>query len=96
MDGRSFPGIYRGICVDPTDAEGLGRIKVRVPQVTGPEVILTAWPCKPALPTYSSMVPFGVLAPVTVDYTHLVKVGQGVWVMYESGSPDKPVWLGVF
>lgn len=93
---KTWPGLYRGVCVDPTDTEGLGRIRLVVPQVTGPTAVMTAWPCKPPLPTYSSMVPFGVLQPVTVDNTHLVKVGQGVWVMYEGGHPDKPVWIGVF
>lgn len=96
MSARSYPGLYRGVCVDPTDVEGLGRIRVTIPQVTGPDTVLTAWPCKPALPQTYYTIPFGVRQPVVVDPATTVKVGQGVWVMYEGGSADKPVWMGVF
>lgn len=92
----SYPGLYRGVCVDTTDPENLGRIRVKVPQVTGPNAVIFAWPCKPALPTYYSTIPFGIRQPVTIDSSQLVRPGQGVWVMYEGGHPDKPVWLGVF
>lgn len=91
---KTWPGLYRGVCVDPTDTEGLGRVKVVVPQVTGPNAVMTAWPCKPA-PVGYAIIPFGVKAPIIYG-TPTVKAGQGVWVMYEGGHPDKPVWIGVF
>lgn len=73
-----YPGVYRGVCVDPTDGEGLGRIRMVVPQVTGVRAVVTAWPCRPP------------------SENGLPQPKQGVWVMYESGHPDKPVWIGVF
>jgi hypothetical protein len=38
---KRFYGIYQGICIDSGDEEGLGRIKLKVPQVLGDAV--TDW-----------------------------------------------------
>lgn len=38
---KRFYGIYQGICIDGNDDEGLGRIKLKVPQVLGDAV--TDW-----------------------------------------------------
>ena len=50
-------------------------------QVRVPDVLGTgvAW-ALPCLPVGSRAVP---------------KVGAGVWVMFEAGDPDYPVWMGV-
>jgi hypothetical protein len=31
-----------------------------------------------------------------VGTTSVPAIGQGVWIMFEQGDQDKPVWLGVF
>lgn len=32
----------------------------------------------------------------TRDKTTFPQQGQGVWIMFEGGDPNKPVWMGVF
>lgn len=39
-----FPGIYRGIIVDSDDPDNYGRVRLKVPQVTGDTVTNWAWP----------------------------------------------------
>jgi len=39
-----FFGVYRGVIVDSEDPEGYGRVRVKVPQVTGESVTDWAWP----------------------------------------------------
>ena len=78
MDGIFFYGLYRGVCVDAADPEGRGRIRARVPLVTGDAVTGWVWPCRS---------PGATGTPVP---------GQGIFVMYEAGDPDFPIWIGVF
>ena len=40
----SYPGFYRAVVVDHSDPEGLGRLKLKIPQVSGEEVTDWAWP----------------------------------------------------
>lgn len=39
-----FFGVYRGVIVDSEDPEGYGRVRVKVPQVTGESATDWAWP----------------------------------------------------
>ena len=43
LEDRFF-GVYRGVIVDSEDPEGYGRVRVKVPQVTGESVTDWAWP----------------------------------------------------
>lgn len=43
MSGETWNGIYRGICSNDNDPEGLGRIKAICPQVFGNQTTETAW-----------------------------------------------------
>ncbi|MFI6324348.1 phage baseplate assembly protein V [Nonomuraea sp. NPDC050556] len=82
---RQFFGKYRGLVVDNADPERLGRLRLRVPSVTGPEAV-TGWatPCVP----YGGMADQGMLfVPAT---------GAGVWVEYEEGDLEFPIWVGTF
>jgi len=95
MPETAFTGLYRGVCMDNRDTEKRGRIKVVVPQVTGVSSVLDAWPCHRAADDFADVratPPKKGMLPSP----NLPKVSQGVWVMFEGGLPDKPVWIGVF
>ena len=63
------------------DPEQIGRLLVQVPDVIGMGVSSWAMPCFPA--TGRQM---GVWA--------LPQIGAGVWVEFEQGDPDHPIWSG--
>lgn len=77
-------GLYRGVCVDNQDPDGLGRIRVQVPQLLGSAA--SGW----AFPAWS----FHDLTIWPQD--RLPNPGDGVWVMFESTSPDKMIWIAAF
>lgn len=80
-----FYGKYRGFVVDNADPENLGRLKLQVPSVLGDEVV-TGWamPCAP----YGGMADQGFLFIPEVD--------AGVWVEFEEGDLEFPIWVGTF
>jgi uncharacterized protein involved in type VI secretion and phage assembly len=76
-------GKYRATVLDNTDPEQLGRIRVEVPDVLGNTPSGWAMPCVPLAGAQSG--------------TYLVpQVGSAVWVEFEGGDPDRPVWTGCF
>ena len=82
---KRFYGKYRGLVVDNADPLQLGRLKVKVPSVLGNEVV-TGWamPCVP----YGGNVGQGIL--------FVPEVNAGVWVEFEEGDLEFPVWVGTF
>ena len=81
---RTYYGKYRGFVVDNADPENLGRVTVRVPSVLGNEVTGWALPC----------APFGGLDGQGLFL--IPEVDAQVWVEFEEGNPDKPIWTGTF
>jgi hypothetical protein len=82
--GKKFYGKYRGTVVNNVDPMMLGRLLVMVPDVLGPAPSSWALPCVPlAGPTGPPMGAW--LVP---------PVGAGVWVEFEQGDPEFPVWVG--
>ena len=82
--GNSFYGKYRGTVLLNMDPELRGRITCIVPDVLG--IVPTTWaePCTPlAGPTGPPMGVYMVPPP-----------GAGVWVEFEQGGPDFPIWSG--
>jgi uncharacterized protein involved in type VI secretion and phage assembly len=83
-DGGKFWGKYRGTVINNIDPEQRGRLIVSVPDVLALVPSTWAEPCTPlAGPTGP---PMGVyLVP---------PIGAGVWVEFEHGDPDYPIWVG--
>jgi hypothetical protein len=85
MNGNGkYWGKYRGTVVQNVDPERKGRLQVEVPDVLS--LIPSTWaePCVPlAGPTGPPMGAY--LVP---------PIGAGVWVEFEHGDPNKPVWVG--
>ncbi len=77
-----FFGKYRGFVVANSDAQGRGRLQVRVPAVMGDQAVW-ALPCVP-------------YAGAGVGFFALPPVGAGVWVEFEGGDPSFPIWVGCF
>jgi len=76
-----FFGKYRGVVSDIEDPLMIGRIRATVPDVLGPDE--SGW-AMPSLPFAGSSVGFFAL-PTT---------GSGVWIEFEHGDPDYPIWSG--
>jgi hypothetical protein len=82
---RRFFGKYRGIVVDDKDPARLGRLRVKVPSVLGPEVV-TGW-ATPCLP-YGGAADRGLL--------FVPERESAVWVEFEEGDLEFPIWVGTF
>ena len=76
-----FYGKYRGKVTDIEDPLMLGRIKAQVPDVMGDDECGWAMPC----------APFG---GSSMGFFALPAVGAGVWIEFEQGDPDYPIWSG--
>lgn len=83
MSDEGFYGKYRGTVVNNVDPEQRGRVQAIVPAVSN--VFPTSWamPCVPMAGKQQGvfMVP---------------QLGSGVWMEFEGGDPDKPIWVGGF
>jgi len=79
----SYFGKYRGEVVNALDPQGLGRVQVSVPDVLGDGRMAWAMPCSP-------------WAGPGVGLFAIPPVGAKVWVEFERGDPDYPVWCGGF
>lgn len=78
---NTFYGKYRGIVTDINDPLMIGRIRARVPDVMGDDESGWAMPC----------APFG---GQSTGFFALPKKGAGVWIEFEHGDPDYPIWSG--
>lgn len=78
--GKRYYGKYRGVVVNNIDPEQIGRVQVSVPDIVA---IPTSWalPCLPA-----SGINTGVFT--------VPQIGAGVWVEFEQGDVDYPIWVG--
>ena len=79
----TFFGKYRGTVLNNVDPMQIGRLMVQVPDVSN--VIPSTWamPCAPFAGTQSGMV---AIPPI----------GASVWVEFEQGNSDYPIWSGCF
>jgi hypothetical protein len=80
---QPFWGKYRGTVSNVFDPEQRARIQAIVPAVTG--LVPSSWalPCVPIAGRAEGVF----LVP---------QLGAAVWIEYEDGDPDKPIWVGGF
>jgi uncharacterized protein involved in type VI secretion and phage assembly len=80
---EKYFGKYRGLVLNNIDPMQIGRLNVQVPDVLGLGISSWAMPCVP------------IAGPQMGVYT-VPTVGSGVWVEFEGGNPDYPIWTGGF
>lgn len=76
-------GKYRGMVLNNIDPMQMARLQVQVPDISGVIPITWAMPCVPVAGIQNGMVA-------------LPMIGSGVWVEFEQGNPDFPIWVGCF
>lgn len=83
---KQFFGKYRGTVFNNLDPEFKGRIQALVPDVLGPIPSTWATPCVPI--TGISGLQSGIYAVPPLQ--------ASVWMEFEHGDPDAPIWSGCF
>jgi uncharacterized protein involved in type VI secretion and phage assembly len=78
-----YYGKYRGLVIDNIDPLQIGRALVQVPDVLGETPSSWALPCVPVA---------GIQAGTFV----VPPIGSQVWIEFEQGDPDYPIWTGGF
>jgi uncharacterized protein involved in type VI secretion and phage assembly len=78
-----FFGKYRGKVEGNVDPLEQGRVQVSVPAVLGDGRLSWAMPCAP-------------FAGQKVGLFTVPPTGANVWVEFEAGDPDYPIWSGCF
>jgi len=81
-DGRYY-GKYRATVINNVDPESRGRIQAIVPDVLGLIPSTYALPCVPVAGKQSGAF-------------FVPEIGAGVWIEFEQGDPDYPIWTGCF
>ena len=81
--GATYFGKYRGIVTDVDDPSNQCRIRAKVPAVLGDQACGWALPAAPFAGDGHGMV-------------MLPQVGSGVWIEFEAGRLDNPIWSGAW
>ncbi|MBD2729679.1 baseplate assembly protein [Nostoc sp. FACHB-892] len=79
----SFYGKYRGVVFDNNDPWKIGRLQAKVQAVFSQEPSGWALPCVP-------------YAGKGVGLFLIPPKGALVWIEFENGNPDSPIWSGCF
>jgi uncharacterized protein involved in type VI secretion and phage assembly len=80
-ESPKFYGVYRGTVVNNVDPLQIGRIMATVPDVSGLTPTTWAMPCVP-------------IAGKLMGVFMVPQIGSGVFLQFEGGDPDRPVWVG--
>jgi uncharacterized protein involved in type VI secretion and phage assembly len=81
MNTTPLYGKYRAVVVNNVDPLQIGRIQVMVPDVTGFVPSTWAMPCVP-------------VAGINTGVFTVPMIGSGVWIEFERGDMDYPIWVG--
>jgi hypothetical protein len=79
----AYYGKYRGTVINNFDPLQIGRLQISCPAVLGESVLAWALPCVP----YAGDGEGLFLIP---------PIGANLWVEFEAGDRDKPIWSGGF
>jgi hypothetical protein len=80
---QRFYGKYRGLVIMNIDPEQIGRVMLQVPDVLGEIPSSWAMPCVP-------------VAGIQAGIFCVPPIGSQVWVEFEQGDPNRPIWTGGF
>ena len=80
---NKYYGKYRGTVFNNIDPEQCGRIQAFIPDVLGIAPSSWAMPCFP-------------IAGKQMGAYMIPQIGSGVWIEFEQGDPDFPIWAGCF
>ena len=80
-DQTKYYGKYRGTVVNNVDPLQIGRIQAMVPDVSNLALSSWAMPCVP-------------IAGKQMGTFVMPQIGAGVWIEFEQGDPDYPIWTG--
>jgi uncharacterized protein involved in type VI secretion and phage assembly len=83
MSAGPFYGKYRGVVINNVDPMQMGRIQAMVPDVAGMLPSSWAMPCLP-------------VTGINMGVFTVPPIGAGVWMEFEKGDPDFPIWVGGF
>lgn len=76
-------GKHRGVVLNNVDPMQQGRLQVKVPGIGWDISTIWALPCVPIAGIQNGMLALPI-------------VGSSVWVEFEQGNPDYPIWVGCF
>lgn len=79
-DFGRFYSSYKAFVSDNQDPLNLGRLKLKVPEVWGDE-ILDYW-----------ALPKGMFAGNSKGFYNIPSEGDNIWVEFEKGDPNFPIW----
>jgi len=82
-DKKKYYGKYRGTVVNNVDPMQIGRLLVIVPDVLNINLSSWAMPCLP-------------VGGMQMGIFSVPPIGAGVWIEFEQGDPDYPIWTGCF
>jgi Type VI secretion system/phage-baseplate injector OB domain len=82
-NSQRYYGKHRGLVIENIDPEQIGRVLVQVPDVLGEISSSWAMPCVP-------------VAGIQAGCFMVPPIGSQVWVEFEQGDPDYPIWSGGF
>jgi uncharacterized protein involved in type VI secretion and phage assembly len=78
---QRYYGKYRGMVINNVDPLQIGRLQIQVSDIGGLVPSSWAMPCFP-------------LTGKQMGAYMIPQIGAGVWVEFEQGNPDYPIWSG--
>jgi uncharacterized protein involved in type VI secretion and phage assembly len=81
MSATPLYGKFRGTVINNVDPMQIGRIQAMVPDLAGFIPGTWAMPCLP-------------MAGINTGVFTVPMIGSGVWIEFERGDQDYPVWVG--